>query len=101
MSRKGDDDARSVPVNIFGQEYTLRTEDEAAYVESLAAYVDGRMREVADKTRTADTVKIAILAALNIADDLHRQQRDSDDARRDLRERTGRIVDLLDAALAG
>ena len=90
---------RSVPVSIFGQSYTLRTGDEHGYIESLAEYVDERMREVADKTRTADTVKIAILAALNIADDLRRRQGGADE--RDLDRQADRIVDLLDNALAG
>ena len=94
-----DEGARPVPVSIFGQAYTLRTTEEATYVESLAAYVDTRMREVADLTRTADTAKIAILAALNIADDLHKRERRSEDAVREVSARAKRIESLLDAAL--
>ena len=88
-----------VPVTIFGQPYTLRTEEDPSYVESLARYVDERMREVADLTRTADTAKIAVLAALNIADDLHKRKRQSDVTDDDLSTRARRIESLLDGAL--
>ena len=90
----------AVPVTIFGQAYTLRTEDDPSYVESLAEYVDGRMREVADLTRTADTAKIAILAALNIADELRKRDPGRDDVERRIAVRTEQIESLLDAALS-
>jgi len=58
-----------VQVEIFGQTYKLRAEDDPAYVESLAAIVDGKMREIAKQTNAVDSLKVAILAALNIADE--------------------------------
>lgn len=103
MTRMESDEkgGRPVPVTIFGQPYTLRTEEKSSYVESLAEYVDRKMHEVADLTRTADTAKIAILAALNIADDLHKQRRDSADVARDVSQRAKRIESLFDEVLAG
>ncbi len=65
-------DANLIQVEIFGQNYTLRAEGDAEYVRSLAAYVDGKMREVATQTRAVDSLRVAILAALNIADERHR-----------------------------
>lgn len=91
---------RPVPVTIFGQEYTLRTDEDGAYIEGLASYVDERMRLVADRTRTADTAKIAILAALNIADELHKGGRGRSDAPPDEAGRASRIEELLDRVLA-
>ena len=81
-------ETRTVGVTIFGHPYSLRTDEDPAYVESLAASLDRRMREVADRTRTADTLKIAILAALNITDELHQH---SPEAATDLEKRAGRI----------
>lgn len=95
MSGKG----QAVPVTIFGQSYTLRTDQKPSYIQNLAEYVDGRMREVADLTRTADTAKIAILAALNIADELHRRG-DAEPADEEIGRRVDRIEALLDGALA-
>ena len=65
----------STPVTIFGRTYSLRGGGDPAHLHRLASEVDRRMREVADATGTADTLKVAILAALNIADDYLRNRR--------------------------
>ena len=70
-------DGRLVQVEIFGQNYRLRADEDAEYVEKLASYVDGRMRDVARQTSAVDSMKVAVLTALNIADDLHRIKRES------------------------
>ena len=62
----------STSVEIFGQTYNVRGEGDPDYLAELARFVDSRMREVADKVATADPAKIAILAALNIADEFSR-----------------------------
>jgi cell division protein ZapA (FtsZ GTPase activity inhibitor) len=60
----------SVVVRIFDQPYRLRTGRDAGYAERVATLVDGRMREVAAHMSTLDVAKIAVLAALNLADEL-------------------------------
>jgi cell division protein ZapA len=62
----------SISVEIYGQTYNVRGEGDPAYLSELARFVDDRMREVAAQISSGDPVKIAILAALNMADDLHR-----------------------------
>jgi cell division protein ZapA len=64
----------SVRVEIFDQAYNLRGSD-PEYIIKLAEYVDGKMRAVAEQTHTVDTVRLAVLAALNIADEYHLLQR--------------------------
>lgn len=64
--------AESVTVKIYGETYPLRTAEPVARLEELARYVDGRMREVAASGRVVATSKIAVLAALHIADELFR-----------------------------
>ena len=56
----------SVRVEIFDQVYNLRGSD-ADYILKLAEYVDGKMRAVSEQTATVDSVRLAVLAALNIA----------------------------------
>jgi cell division protein ZapA len=90
----------AVPVSIFGQSYSLRSDEEPAYLEDLAALVDQRMREVAERTRTADTAKIAVLAALNLADQLRRAEAREADGRRDLETRADAMAAIVDAGLA-
>ena len=60
----------SVRVEIFDQVYNLRGTD-PAYIMQLAEYVDAKMRAVATQTSTVDTIRLAVLAALNIADEHH------------------------------
>ena len=62
----------STEVEIFGQTYNVRGEGDPNYLAELARFVDSRMREVAAQVATVDPVKIAILAALNIADEFSR-----------------------------
>ena len=57
-----------VHVEIFGQTYAVRAGGEPNFVEELAAQVDAQMREVSKQSGAVDTVRIAVLAALNIAD---------------------------------
>ena len=58
-----------VHVEIFGQTYTVRAGTDAGYVEKLAAYVDSQMMDVSRNAGAVDSVRIAVLAALNIADE--------------------------------
>ncbi|HEX9982050.1 MAG TPA: cell division protein ZapA [Thermoanaerobaculia bacterium] len=69
----------STTVEIFGQAYNVRGDGDPNYLTELARFVDTRMREVAAQVATVDPLKIAILAALNIADEFSRfrQQRDA------------------------
>ncbi|MDQ1407704.1 MAG: cell division protein ZapA, partial [Acidobacteriaceae bacterium] len=65
----------SVKAQIFGQTYTISGELDEDYVLKLARFVDEKMRAVANATSTVDTQKVAVLAALAIADELHSAQR--------------------------
>jgi len=66
------DKPNQVTVEIFGQTYTVKAGAEPGYVEDLAKYVDAQMREVSKAAGAVDTVRIAVLAALNIADEVLR-----------------------------
>jgi len=57
-------------VSIFGQSYLLRTEENPEYVRNVAHYVDGKFYEVAERESSLPANKVAILSALNIADEL-------------------------------
>jgi len=95
MSSEG----RLVPVEIHGQRYPIRSGLEPEYVARLASYVDEKMRVAAESTPTGDSLRLAVLAALNIADELFRC-RDVNLARSDeLAERAGELERLLDRLL--
>src|SRR2546427_8192891 len=74
------EDAMSGPVKvqIFGQTYSIQGELDGKYVQKLAKYVDDKMHEIADVTKTVDTQKVAVLAALAIADELRSEEHTSE-----------------------
>jgi cell division protein ZapA len=90
----------AVEVSIYGRTYQLRGSEDPAYLLELAALVDQRMREVAEGTGTAETLKVSILAGLNIADE-YLQARHGGVARLDdaAERRLARMVTLLEDAL--
>jgi len=88
-----------VKVQIFGQTYAIRGELDEDYVQKLAAYVDEKMRAIADATATVDTQKLAVLAALAIADELHSTQKERGDREELLREQAERCLTLVERAL--
>jgi cell division protein ZapA len=61
-------------VNIFGREYTIRGAGSPAYIAEIAHYVDMKMRQMTDNATMASTAKVAIFAALNIADELYQKR---------------------------
>lgn len=88
-----------VKVEIFGQTYTIRGELEETYVHELAQYVDEKMHAIAAGGATVDTQKVAVLAALAIADELHSTQKDRGDREELLREQAERCLTLVERAL--
>jgi cell division protein ZapA len=95
MDAKHDSTAGSTSVEIFGQSYNVRGEGDPDYLMELAQFVDTRMREVAAQVATVDPMKIAILAALNIADEFSRYRKSREDAAGIWIERTEEITDRL------
>lgn len=94
-----DEPSRVVHVEIHGQQYPIRSGLDPAYVAELAAYVDQRMRAASRETTAGDTLKIAVLAALNIADECFRIQADERDRRETITSRAEALERMLDLAL--
>lgn len=90
----------STEVEIFGQTYNVRGEGDPNYLTELAQFVDSRMREVAAEVATVDPMKIAILAALNIADEFSRYRKKREDAVGVWIERTEEISDRLSKVIS-
>lgn len=64
-----------VEVEIFGVNYAIRTDEVPSYTCELAKFVDSKMRSITQKTDTVSTGKVAILAAIHIADELFKTQK--------------------------
>ena len=89
----------SVRVDIFDQPYNLRGTD-SEYIHKLADFVDSKMRAVAAQTSTVETLRLAVLAALNIADEYHILKRKYDSISGELNQRTTHLSDALDEVLS-
>ena len=89
-----------VTVEIRGLRYPIRSTLSEQYVSELAAYVDEKMRAAGESTPSGDALRLAVLAALNIADELFRCQEAQQARRGALAERAEALERLMDAALA-
>lgn len=94
-----EDAERIVPVVIHGQRYPVRSSLSPTYVAELAAYVDEKIRVASDENQTNDSLRVAVLAALNLADEVFRYRQDRAASAGALASRAGEIERLVDAAL--
>src|ERR1700741_3715711 len=90
---------QSIRVEIYNQTYSIRSDGDNAYILDLAEYVDKRMREISSGTLTVDSLKVAILAALHIADELHRLKNMHEQADSQLAARSAECAEMLDRLL--
>jgi len=95
-----DDSERVVPVVIQGLRYPVKSSLDPAYVAELAAYVDEKMRLASEANDTTDFLRVAVLAALNLADEVFRHRVEREDRSAVLATRAGELERLLDQALA-
>jgi cell division protein ZapA len=88
-----------VKIEIYGQQYNVRADENEDQLKELAAFVDMKMREVAEATHTVDSVRVAVLAALNIADELHTAQARLEVIDGPLQKRVEKCVTMVEKAL--
>jgi len=86
---------QSVTVQIAGVRYALKTDEDERWVKAVAALVDQRFREIQKKARTPDTQAVAVLTALQIAEELFRERRDTSELRKTIREKSQSLLDVL------
>jgi cell division protein ZapA len=89
----------TIRVEIYNQTYNIRSDGDTEYIIQLAEFVDSRMREISSGTLTVDSLKVAILAALHIADELHRLKNMHEQADTQLAARSSECAELLDKLL--
>jgi cell division protein ZapA len=91
--------SKAMKIEIYDQMYSVQADQNEEYLKELAAYVDSKMRTVAEATRTVDTVKVAVLAALNIADEMFTLRQRQEQIEGPLRKRVEKCVSLVEKAL--
>jgi cell division protein ZapA len=94
---------RTVPVEILGQEYRIRSDSDASTIRRAAALVDETMGKVRDRTGTVDTLDLAVLTALNIANHLISLRDVTDGGSQKgavVSDQLGELIDLVEAVIA-
>jgi len=89
-----------VRVNIYGREYTVKSKADRAYIISVANYVNEKMEEVETSLQTVQTpIRVAILAAMNITDELFTANQEKDKIVSSVEEKAGFLIDIIDEKL--
>lgn len=90
---------RSVIVNIFGEDYPIRGDADEDYTRRIAAYLDQKMKEVAENLPNPSYSRVAILAAMNITDELFKQKIDKENKLSQFEEKAQTLLKWLDGKL--
>ena len=86
-----------VSVQIAGQRFVLRGDEDERTLRDMAAHLDGRIKELQKQTRTADTQSLAVLAALQITEDLFKERRALAELKRRIRDRGRALLHLVES----
>jgi cell division protein ZapA len=86
----------SIDVTILGQKYTIKGDASEEHIKKLATFVDARLKEVYNAAPGIAPLKAAILASLNIADELHKLREEHETIARNIEERTDVLTGLFD-----
>jgi len=90
---------QSIRVEIYNQTYSIRSDGDNGYIQELADYVDAKMREISSGTMTVDSLKVAILAALHIADEYYQLKQSQEQTDAQLAARSSECSEMLDRIL--
>lgn len=92
---------RFVEIKVFGQTYTVKTDADESHILEVARYVNEKVDEVLKKTKSVSTLNVAILTALNIADDLIRERAKRIALLKEVEARSKGLVEKIEMGIAG
>ena len=90
-----------VQVEIYGQAYNIKGGSDTAYTRELAAYVDGKMRAIEKGTGTVDPLRVAILTAITIADELYQERKRYDEMKNTTETAVQRLTEMTESKADG
>jgi cell division protein ZapA len=96
---RSDINEQTIRVEIYNQTYSIRSDGDNDYILELAEYVDRKMREISSGTLTVDSLKVAILAALHIADEFYQLKHSQAQTDAQLAARSAECAEMLDRVL--
>jgi cell division protein ZapA len=94
------DESNQVSISIFGQEYSVKAPADPEYILKIAEYLDGKMREVQTGfTTTQSSTRIAILAAMNITDELFNSRQSGESEDTEVEQKISSLIELIDESI--
>lgn len=94
-----DQKKQSVKVNIFGEDYPIKGDADADYIQEVARYVDQKMKEVSERLSNKLPLRVAVLAAMSITDELFRERGDKEKTLLNVEERSLSLLEQLDSRI--
>ena len=94
------DENNTVQISIYGQEYSVKAPADSDYIKKIAAFVDEKMREVQSGfSTTQSSTRIAILAGMNITDELFTAKQSGESDSSEAEEKISSLIELIDESL--
>jgi cell division protein ZapA len=101
MNQDGKNRENLVEIKVFGQTFTVKTDSEESHILEVAQYVNDKIEEILKKTRTVSSLNVAILAALNVADDLLKERERRKALLREVGMKSRDLVEKIDMKIGG
>jgi cell division protein ZapA len=95
------EDERLVEIKVLGQTYTVKTDSDENHIQEVARYVNEKIEEILRKTKSVSSLNVAILTALNIADDLLKEKEKRLALLKEVGMKSKDMVEKIDLSLAG
>jgi cell division protein ZapA len=94
------EESNQVSISIFGQEYSVKAPADPEYIKRIGEYLDGKMREVQSGfSTTQSSTRIAILAAMNITDELFKARQSGDSEDTEVEQKISSLIELIDESV--
>ncbi len=94
------EESNQVSISIFGQEYSVKAPADPEYIKRIGEYLDGKMREVQSGfSTTQSSTRIAILAAMNITDELFNSRQSGDSEDNEVEQKISSLIELIDESV--
>jgi cell division protein ZapA len=90
---------QSVKVNIFGEDYPIKGDADTDYIREVAGYVDRKMKEVSERLSNKLPLRVAVLAAMSITDELFKERGDKEKTLLSIEERSQSLLEQLDSKI--
>lgn len=100
MTNLMEEKKQSVKVNIFGEDYPIKGDTDTFYIQKVANYVDQKMKEVAERMSNKLPLRVAVLAAMSITDELFKEKDEKERKLKDVEVKSQSLLDLLDERLS-